>query len=133
VATRKQQNCFRCHGLALWSFTLDAISNQRSIVSRKREHPRHKAVASVLNTPSADAWKTRSFLTLFIACVLAPLLCDDVVTKAGFTRVGTQAIVKVLHVTPPVKGGDRYLYVPIRIPPHTSRISISYRYDHAND
>jgi hypothetical protein len=37
---------FGCHGLAPWSFTLNAFSNWRLSLSWKREPPRRKAVAS---------------------------------------------------------------------------------------
>jgi hypothetical protein len=35
---------FGCHGLALWSFTLNAFSYWRLSLSWKREPPRRKAV-----------------------------------------------------------------------------------------
>jgi hypothetical protein len=47
---KKQQNPLGCHGLVPWRFTLNAISNQGLSFSRKREPPRHKAVASQIRS-----------------------------------------------------------------------------------
>ena len=79
MATEKLQNSPRCHGLAPWSFTLDAFRNWRLSIGRKREPPRHTAVASA-----------KPFLPYYVAAIVSlhdasrgiSLLADDDEAKA---------------------------------------------------
>jgi hypothetical protein len=67
-----------------------------------------------------------------IACVLVLLSCQSFVTEAGSSYAGTQAVVKMLHLSPPKAGESRYFYVPFAVPSGATQINISYEYDRAN-
>ena len=69
---------------------------------------------------------------LLIACVFLILFHSIADAKPGSGTTRTQSIVKTLHINQPRQTDSRYFYVPFQIGPHTTKISISYTYDHAN-
>jgi PHP domain-containing protein len=73
---------------------------------------------------------TRFAFLALICCVLAAAPARHIVLSVPRAmNVQARTFEKVVHLAPPGEHDSRYAYVPFDVPPHTTRIGVSYQYE----